>query len=56
MTLPEPGLSQITPSLTIAVSSSFDTSSNVNPYWKPEHPPPDTNTRSLSSGLPSSST
>ena len=40
---------------TIAVSSSLTASSKVNPYWKPEHPPPVTKTRSFSSGLPSSS-
>jgi len=45
----------VTPFLTIAVSSSFCASSKVKPYWKPEQPPPDTNTRSFRSGLPSSS-
>src|SRR5512138_870868 len=45
----------ITPFFSITASSSFCTSSKVNPYWKPEQPPPVTNTRSLSSGLPSSS-
>src|SRR3954470_11389458 len=39
----------------MTVSSSFFTSSKVNPYWNPEQPPPVTNTRSLSSVLPSSS-
>src|SRR5437764_11061546 len=39
----------------MTVSSSFATSSNVNPYCRPEQPPPVTNTRSLSSLLPSSS-
>src|SRR3970282_525132 len=39
----------------MTASSSFWTSSNVNPYWKPEQPPPVTSTRSLSSGFPSSS-
>src|SRR5438045_3509187 len=48
-------MSSVTPFLTIAVSSSLVASSNVNPYWNPEHPPPVTNTRSLRSGLPSSS-
>src|SRR5688572_26557238 len=46
---------RVTPFFCIAASSSFWTSSNVNPYWKPEQPPPVTNTRSFSSGLPSSS-
>src|SRR5262245_3810921 len=45
----------LTPFFSIAASSSFCTSSKVKPYWKPEQPPPVTNTRSLSSGLPSSS-
>src|SRR5438067_6024507 len=44
-----------TPFFSMTVSSSFFTSSKVNPYWKPEQPPPVTNTRSLSSVLPSSS-
>src|SRR6185295_12031972 len=44
-----------TPFFSITASSSFFTSSKVKPYWKPEQPPPVTNTRSLSSGLPSSS-
>src|ERR1041385_9208407 len=48
-------MSSITPFFSITASSSFFTSSKVKPYWKPEHPPPVTNTRSLSSGLPSSS-
>src|SRR5689334_5710952 len=38
----------------MTVSSSFATSSNVNPYCRPEQPPPVTNTRSFSSLLPSS--
>ena len=38
------------------MSSSLTISSKVKPYWKPEQPPPCTNTRSLRSGLPSSST
>src|SRR5947207_15107561 len=45
----------VTPFFSITASSSFFTSSKVKPYWKPEQPPPVTNTRSLSSGLPSSS-
>src|SRR5579859_551489 len=44
-----------TPFFSITASSSFFTSSKVKPYWKPEQPPPVTKTRSLSSGLPSSS-
>src|ERR1700761_1990045 len=49
-------ISSVTPFLLICVSSSATASSNVKPYWKPEQPPPCTNTRSFSSGLPSSST
>src|SRR5271169_2940646 len=48
-------MSSVTPFFSIRVSSSAASSSNVKPYWKPEQPPPVTNTRSLSSGLPSSS-
>src|SRR5262245_53040369 len=48
-------MSRVTPFFCIAVSSSFWTSSNVKPYWKPEQPPPLTKTRSFRSGLPSSS-
>src|ERR1700674_1787874 len=48
-------MSRLTPFFCITVSSSFATSSKVNPYWSPEQPPPVTNTRSLSSLLPSSS-
>src|SRR5689334_11069843 len=48
-------MSKVTPFFCIDVSSSLTVSSNVNPYWKPEQPPPVTNTRSLRSGLPSSS-
>src|SRR5438034_9566155 len=48
-------MSSMTPFFSITASSSFFTSSKVKPYWKPEHPPPVTNTRSFSSGLPSSS-
>src|SRR3970282_2131615 len=48
-------MSRVTPFFCITVSSSFCTSSRVKPYWKPEQPPPETNTRSLSSVLPSSS-
>ncbi|MCY1547759.1 hypothetical protein D9M68_838320 [compost metagenome] len=45
-----------TPFFVMVVSSSLTTSSKVKPYWKPEQPPPCTNTRSLRSGLPSSAT
>src|SRR4051812_35972549 len=48
-------MSSITPFFSITASSSFFTSSKVKPYWNPEQPPPVTNTRSLRSGLPSSS-
>src|SRR5687767_11012272 len=48
-------MSRLTPFFFITVSSSFATSSNVKPYCSPEHPPPVTKTRSLSSLLPSSS-
>src|SRR5438045_3684818 len=48
-------MSSSPPFFSMAASSSFFTSSKVKPYWKPEQPPPVTNTRSLSSGLPSSS-
>src|SRR5665647_104359 len=48
-------INRVTLSRSIWVSSSFTTSSKVKPYWKPEQPPPLTNTRSLSSGEPSSS-
>src|SRR5205085_1407946 len=48
-------MSRVTPFFSMTASSSFFTSSKVKPYWKPEQPPPVTNTRSLSSGLPSSS-
>src|ERR1700704_5837563 len=47
-------MSSSTPFFSMTASSSFFTSSKVKPYWKPEQPPPVTNTRSLSSGLPSS--
>src|SRR5690606_24323411 len=48
-------MSSVTPPFSMVVSSSFTSSSNVNPYWKPEQPPPCTNTRSFSWSLPSSS-
>jgi hypothetical protein len=47
-------ISRETPFFTMTVSSSLAISSNVKPYWKPEQPPPCTNTRSFRSGLPSS--
>src|SRR6478735_3079282 len=47
-------ISSETPFLVMVVSSSLVISSKVKPYWKPEQPPPCTNTRSLRSGLPSS--
>src|SRR6185369_8468027 len=47
-------ISRETPFLVITVSSSLATSSKVKPYWKPEQPPPCTNTRNFRSGLPSS--
>src|SRR6476620_5305421 len=47
-------MSSDTPFLVMVVSSSLVISSNVKPYWKPEQPPPCTNTRSFRSGLPSS--
>src|SRR2546428_6215542 len=43
-----------TPFLVMVVSSSLVISSKVKPYWKPEQPPPCTNTRNFKSGLPSS--
>src|SRR5476651_455363 len=46
---------RLTPFFDITVSSSLVTSSNVNPYCRPEQPPPVTNTRNLRSLLPSSS-
>src|SRR3954466_14591647 len=49
-------MSRVTPFFSIEVSSSLTISSKVNPYWKPEQPPPWTKTRSFRSGLPSSST
>src|SRR5260370_18463270 len=48
-------MSSMTPFFSITASSSLTASSKVKPYWKPEEPPPVTNTRSLSSGLPSAS-
>src|SRR6059058_3827817 len=46
---------RLTPFFDMTVSSSFAISSNVKQYCRPEQPPPVTNTRSLSSLLPSSS-
>ena len=47
-------ISRETPFFCMTVSSSLAISSKVKPYWKPEQPPPCTNTRSFYSGLPSS--
>src|ERR1700722_7736355 len=46
--------SSCTPWFSTQKSPSSIFSSKVNPYWKPEHPPPDTNTRSLRFGFDSS--
>src|ERR1700681_4246109 len=46
--------SNCTPPFSTQKSPSSIFSSKVNPYWKPEHPPPETNTRSLRLGLASS--
>src|SRR5271168_125965 len=43
-----------TPWFSTQKSPSSIFSSKVNPYWKPEQPPPETNTRSLRFGLASS--
>src|SRR6202011_1594308 len=43
-----------TPWFSMQKSPSSIFSSKVNPYWKPEHPPPETNTRSLRFGFASS--
>src|SRR5882672_44272 len=43
-----------TPWFSTQKSPSSIFSSKVNPYWKPEHPPPDTNTRNLRLGFASS--
>src|SRR4051812_8530681 len=48
-------MSRLTPFFCMTVSPSLTASSNVKPYCRPEQPPPVTNTRSLSSLLPSSS-
>src|SRR5215467_6529785 len=42
-----------TPRFSTQVSPSWTVSSNSKPYCSPEHPPPCTNTRSMSFGLPS---
>src|SRR5688572_18935611 len=47
-------ISSVTPPFTTRVSPSSVFSSKVNPYWKPEQPPPCTNTRSFRLGLASS--
>src|ERR1700736_1494429 len=43
-----------TPWFSMQKSPSSTISSKVNPYWKPEQPPPETNTRNLRSGFASS--
>src|SRR6266403_4451038 len=43
-----------TPWFSMQKSPSSIFSSKVNPYWKPEQPPPETNTRNLRAGLASS--
>ncbi len=45
-------ISNFTPSFFTSVSPSFMTSSNVKPYWKPEQPPPETNTPQHQIGVP----
>src|ERR687897_46011 len=47
-------ISSVTPPFSTRVSPSSLFSSNVNPYWKPEQPPPCTKTRSFRLGLASS--
>src|SRR5688572_3916941 len=47
-------ISNVTPPFSTRVSPSSEFSSKVNPYWKPEQPPPCTNTRSFRLGLDSS--
>src|SRR4029453_14352785 len=47
-------ISSVTPRFFTRVSPSSVFSSNVNPYWNPEQPPPCTNTRSFRLGLASS--
>src|SRR5271169_4557946 len=42
-----------TPSREKTESSSVRVSSKENPYWKPEHPPPDTARRNIRAELPS---
>src|SRR6202789_125835 len=43
-----------TPPFSTQKSPSSIFSSKVKPYWKPEHPPPETNTRNLRFGFDSS--
>src|SRR6266403_6023739 len=43
-----------TPWFSMQKSPSSIFSSKVNPYWKPEQPPPETNTRNLRAGFASS--
>src|SRR5882757_6837648 len=47
-------INKVTPAFTTCVSPSSIFSSKVKPYWKPEQPPPLTNTRSLRWGFASS--
>src|SRR3954447_7922614 len=47
-------ISSVTPRFSTRVSPSSEFSSNVNPYWNPEQPPPCTNTRSFRLGFASS--
>src|SRR5687768_11528908 len=47
-------ISSVTPPFSTRVSPSSRFSSKVKPYWKPEQPPPCTNTRSFRLGLDSS--
>src|ERR1700730_10879521 len=46
--------SNCTPPFSTQKSPSSTFSSKVNPYWKPEHPPPETKTRNLRLGFASS--
>src|ERR1043165_2495239 len=47
-------ISSVTPAFSTCVSPSSEFSSKVKPYWKPEQPPPCTNTRSFKFGFASS--
>src|ERR1700691_1040531 len=46
-------ISSLTPWFSTQVSPSWTCSSNSKPYCRPEQPPPCTNTRNMSLGLPS---